>query len=66
MLRDLVLGPIQCPFCRQAHEVTTTEEAYNKWQNGELIQNAMPFLSAIEREQLISGCCPECQKKFFG
>lgn len=34
----------------------TKEQFRNWWENGELIQNAMPNLSTDEREFLISGC----------
>jgi hypothetical protein len=33
-----------------------TEDQFNRWKNGELIQNAIPHLSIDEREFLISGC----------
>ena len=56
----------RCPMCGKLHSVEVNLSAYEKWQNGELIQNAMPNLSATEREQLISGFCPDCQEKIFG
>lgn len=55
-----------CPFCGENHEVEANFAGYEAWQNGELIQNAMPELSPTEREQLISGLCPKCQAKVFG
>ena len=55
-----------CPFCGKTHTVEVEFTAYAAWKNGELIQNAMPNLSATEREQLISGLCPACQKSIFG
>lgn len=55
-----------CPFCRTFHEVQVNEKAFDRWREGELIQNAMPDLTPTEREQLISNLCPECQKKVFG
>lgn len=55
-----------CPICDDEHEVEVGMEQYEAWQNGELIQNAMPQLTSVEREQLISGFCPCCQKKIFG
>ena len=36
-------------------ELDVTQEQIDRWQNGELIQNAMPHLSIDEREFLISG-----------
>lgn len=40
-------------------ELNVTQEQVNRWQNGELIQNVFPDLSADEREFLISGMLPE-------
>jgi hypothetical protein len=37
-----------------------------RWEGGELIQDAMPYLSAGERELLISGICETCFDKIFG
>lgn len=53
---------IVCPFCGKEHFVTVNMP----WENGELIQKAMPSLSATEREQLISHICPKCQVSVFG
>lgn len=57
---------ITCPFCGKEHFVYVVEEDYENWSNGELAQNAFPYLSATEREQLISGLCPTCQREIFG
>lgn len=35
------------------------------WQGGQLVQIAFPYLSAEEREMLISGTCKECWDKMF-
>ena len=55
-----------CPLCGEDHAVEVNLAQYEAWQNGELIQNAMPYLTPTEREQLISGLCPKCQAKIFG
>ena len=55
-----------CTFCRKFHLVEVDLEQFEAWRNGELIQNAMPYLTFTEREQLISGLCPKCQAKMFG
>ena len=55
-----------CPLCGEDHAVEVKRAQYEAWQNGELIQNAMPNLTPTEREQLISGLCPKCQAKIFG
>ena len=56
-----------CPICGKSYKAATmSDDAYNAWQNGVLIQYAMPELTATERESLISGICPDCQKRIFG
>lgn len=62
----IIMVSIICPFCGKEHNVEVSENAFYKWQNGTLIQKAMPTLSATEREQLISHICPTCQDKLFG
>ena len=54
-----------CPFCGAEHSVEVNLAGFKAWQNGELIQRALPELSATEREQLISQMCPKCQASFF-
>ena len=57
---------ITCPFCSEDYAVEVDLAQYEAWQNGKLIQNAMPDLTPTEREQLISGLCPKCQAEMFG
>ena len=48
-------------------ELNITMEQYNQWKyHGMLIQNAMPNLSADEREFLISGTYPGEWDKIMG
>lgn len=55
-----------CVFCGQYHEVRVPINGFYAWQKGAVIQNAMPEVSATDREFLISGICPVCQKTIFG
>jgi len=57
---------IVCPFCGKEHRVTVPEEGWDKYRFGALAQIAFPNLSATEREQIISGMCPDCQESVFG
>ncbi len=41
-------------------------EDYKAWENGKVIQDAMPYLTPGEREVLISGTCGSCFDKMFG
>jgi endogenous inhibitor of DNA gyrase (YacG/DUF329 family) len=65
IMRDAIVE-IHCPFCGKTHTVEVNEDAYYDWQDGMLIQDAMPDLTPTEREQLISQLCPDCQKMVFG
>ena len=56
----------RCPFCGRANEVAVNEADYLDWQDGVLVQDAFPYLSADEREMLISGICPTCWASTFG
>lgn len=56
----------QCPFCGRGNEVEVNEVDYWDWDDGMLAQDAFPYLSADEREMLISGICPQCWGKYFG
>ena len=64
-MRDYEVS-ITCSCCGCVHTVMVNRQAYLNWGMGELVQNAMPDLSATEREALVSGLCPECQEYFFG
>lgn len=55
-----------CPYCGKANEIEVNEMDYFDWDDGELVQDAFPYLSVEEREMLISGICPTCWNKMFG
>lgn len=47
-------------------EIDVTEAQLLAWQNGRLIQDAMPHLSADDREFLMTGITPEEWDAMFG
>ena len=51
---------VKCPFCHKEYTVEVPADGYNRWMAGELIQRAMPEVSADVREALISGICRDC------
>jgi hypothetical protein len=55
-----------CNRCKDQVEMAVNVDDYTSWENGSLIQDAMPYLSADEREVLISGVCGTCFDKMFG
>lgn len=50
----------RCPLCGKANFVDVNEADYDDWSDGEKVTVAFPYLSANEREMLISGICPKC------
>jgi hypothetical protein len=57
---------IDCVQCKETQSITVGNGDLVNWQNGELIQDAMPYLSAGEQEVLVSGTCGACFDKMFG
>ena len=56
----------ECPFCGKVNEIHIDPNVYIEWKfNGRSIQNVAPYMSATEREMLISGICEKCQKEIF-
>lgn len=47
-------------------EIDVSERQIKQWIEGELIQNAMPELSADDREFLMTGVTPEEWEETFG
>lgn len=46
-------------------ELSISQEAYEAWRSGALIQSVMPHLNSVQREFLITGYTPEEQKVLF-
>lgn len=65
MMNILISVPMECPFCGRIHTVEADYNGLMAWQEGMLIQQALPTLTNVEREQLISNMCPDCQQTFF-
>lgn len=55
----------RCPMCGRGNEIEVNEIDYLDWDDGMHAQDAFPYLSAEEREMLISGICPICWGKMF-
>lgn len=51
---------------RNAREIPVTQEQLDAWNSGVLIQNAMPNLSADDREFIKTGITPEEWEDLFG
>lgn len=57
---------VKCQWCNSKHELDILPDSWQAYKDGVLMQNAFPYLSADERELLISNTCGECYDSMFG
>lgn len=57
---------VACRTCRNVQTITVNADDYARWQGGEYAQVAFPYLTADEREMLISATCVVCWNRMFG
>lgn len=55
----------KCQICDYDENIMVHKQDYADWQNGELIQEAFPYLSDSQREIMMSSVCGECFDKMF-
>lgn len=59
--------PVTCNMCNVTREVRVNKSDYEKWVRREgVIQELLHYLSAGERELLMSGTCNDCFNALFG
>lgn len=57
---------VTCINCKKVYTVDVPKEGFFNWQSGMLIQDAMPDVSADDRELLISHLCSSCFNDLVG
>lgn len=59
-----------CPLCREIYKLQLSDYERYQYENyifsDGYIQEDMPTLNLVEREFILTGYCPECQKVIFG
>jgi hypothetical protein len=65
VFNDPINVAIQCKICKEDQVIRISEADLKKWQDGELVQNAFPYLSADQRELFITGFCGKCYDNLF-
>ena len=55
----------KCQLCGKELSVIVDLEDVKRWKDGELIQNALPYLSVDERELFQTSFCSECYDEIF-
>ena len=67
MVNATTVVAVPCHFCQEVQKIENIPvQGFANWQNGELIQNALPELNTDQRELLISGICPKCWDERIG
>lgn len=57
---------VDCVQCGKPQTLEVKDKDFDRWLNGEdYIQNIFPYLSAGQREMLISKICPTCWDEMF-
>jgi len=54
-----------CPKCKKVSYIEVKSKDILWWKNGAMVQTAFSYLSADQREMLLSGLCTECWNKLF-
>ena len=54
-----------CISCKKEYKIEVNTADLYSYMNGELVQRAFPYLSAAERELIISGVCDKCFTDMF-
>ena len=57
---------ITCGMCGAEHVIFVNPEDILAWQCGDYIQDVLSYLTAAERELLISQTCSNCWKDLYG
>lgn len=58
---------VKCRYCDKTYNVSVGEDDFLDWKNGAgYIQDLLPYLTASERELLISNTCDDCWGGLFG
>lgn len=61
----MIRKEITCNICKKPHTLSLNPKDFQDWVSGKKAQHAFPYLSADERELLISGTCGVCFEKLF-
>ena len=64
---DSIHYTVRCYTCGEDHTIIADKQDIMSWIAGEkYIQDALSYLSAADRELLISNTCDKCWKESYG
>ena len=56
---------LSCNHCDYEENLSVSECDYIAWHNGKYIQDSFPFITAGQRDLMLSNTCDDCWQKFF-
>ncbi len=56
---------VTCRMCNSVNFVSLVESDFNNWKQGQVIQNALPYLDVNQRELLQTQICGTCFDAMF-
>lgn len=62
---NITILNITCKLCNKPYALKVNKEDFVDYNNGKLIQDCFPYLTAGERELIISGICDTCFDKLY-
>jgi hypothetical protein len=63
--KNLISFEIKCVVCDTKHTIMVTDVDVADWQDGMFAQDAFPYLTADERELILSQTCGSCFDKIY-
>ncbi|HAI57822.1 MAG TPA: hypothetical protein DCM04_07750 [Saprospirales bacterium] len=67
MVAGNIINNVKCDHCGIDYVILAERADMESWVSGDkYIQEALPYLTAAERELLISKTCDKCWKKMYG
>jgi hypothetical protein len=58
---------VNCQYCGNSYEIKCHQKDYDDWKEGAAyIQDILHYLSAADRELLLSSICDNCWTQMFG
>ena len=66
MDNPITIKTVACQHCGTSETISAPVTAFMAWESGDFIQDALPMLTAGEREMLISQTCDSCWTEIFG
>jgi hypothetical protein len=61
----ITVKTLPCIQCGKSGSMTIRRDGYDRWQKDTYIQDALPELTADDREQLMTGTHGECFEELF-